>query len=267
MIDFQAITDSTFNYNFHTHTQFCDGRAPMSDMVQQAVACGMKHLGFSPHSPLTFETSCNMSRADVRDYLTELEDLREQYRGRIMLYAGMEIDYVDEFGPADRYYKTLPLDYRIGSVHFIRSMVNPAEYVDIDGRFERFKAKMHQYFNDDIEAVVRSFYAQSLKMVEAGGFDIIGHFDKIGHNAALFHEGIDEEPWYDKLVLNLFEAIMDHHYIVEINTKAFARDGRLFPAMKYMGMLKRYNAPVLINSDPLLINAGREEARKLFAAF
>ena len=269
MIDFRTIISSTTDYNFHTHTQYCDGRAPMTVMAAHAAECGMRYLGFSPHSPINFESPCNMSRADVGEYLDQVRRLKMEYDGKMEIFAGMEIDYTDEFGPSDSYFQHLPLDYRIGSIHFIPSKENPSQYIDIDGHFDRFKEKMHTYFDDDIEWVVRSFYNQSTKMVEAGGFDVMGHFDKIGHNASQFRAGIDDEPWYDKLVMDLFDAIMDHHYVVEINTKAYETYGRLFPSMKYWGMLKRYDVPVLVNSDahePTLINAGREATLRSFAA-
>jgi histidinol-phosphatase (PHP family) len=60
---------------------------------------------------------------------------------------------------------------------------------------------------------------------------------------------------------------MDYHYIVEINTKSWVPRNRFFPNLKYFGMLKKYNAPVVFNSDshyPTMIDAGREEAMKLY---
>lgn len=253
-------------YNFHSHTQFCDGHDLMEEFVKEAVAQGFNHYGFSPHAPVPFESPCNMSKDDVPAYLAEAARLREIYGDRISLYSSMEIDYTDVCGPADEYFSQLPLDYRIGSIHFLPSFVNPGEFVDIDGRFPNFKKRMALHFNNDIEAVVRSYFNQSLKMVEAGGFDIIGHFDKIGFNASLFQPNLDEEPWYDRLVMQLFEAIMDHHYIIEVNTKAWQMNNRFFPNLKYFGMLKKYNAPVVVNSDahyPTLINNGRPAALQL----
>ena len=94
----------------------------------------------------------------------------------------------------------------------------------------------------------------------------IGHFDKIGLNASLYSTGIDEQPWYDRLVINLLEAILDHGYIIEINTKAWQQHNRFFPNQKYFPLLKKYNAPIIVNSDahyPALIDSGRPEALQL----
>ena len=41
--------------------------------------------------------------------------------------------------------------------------------------------------------VVDTFYSHTLAMIEAGGFDMIGHFDKIGFNASYFQKGIEEK--------------------------------------------------------------------------
>lgn len=267
MFDFQAIIDRSDLYNFHTHTQFCDGHAPMEDFVKQAISLGFVALGFTPHSPIPFTTSCNMSYGSVQDYFREIERLKEKCGDRIALYVAMEVDYLDDFGPSTPYFHKIPLDYRIGSVHFIRSFENPAQYIDIDGSVERFKQNMDTYFNGDIERVVREFFKQSMAMVDKGGFEVIGHFDKIGFNASSYRPGLDQEPWYDRLVRDLLTNIMDHHLVIEINTKQWEKHARFFPDQKYFALLKRYHAPVIVSSDahyPALLNAGRDEALRLY---
>ena len=267
MFDTCRITRETDVYNLHTHTQYCDGHAPMEEFVTEAIELGFTHLGFTPHSPVSVESPVNMTRGQVQEYFDEMERLRRAYGDRINLYTSMEIDYVGVGdGPASDYFRQLPLDYRIGSVHFIPALNNPDEMVDIDGKFHGFKERMGKYFDHDIEYVVKTFYSQMMAMVDEGGFEIVGHMDKIGFNASQYRDGIDEEPWYDKLVIDLFENIMDHHMVIEINTKAWLQRNRFYPNLKYFGMLKRFNAPVVVNSDahyPTLLNSGRLEAIKL----
>ena len=265
MLDLKKLINTCSLYNLHSHTQFCDGNANMEDFVSAAVKSGFEDYGFSPHSPVLIDSPCNMKFSDVEIYLSEFNRLRGIYSDRINLYASMEIDYMGEgWGPSNEYFRTLHLDYRIGSVHFIPS---PYGYIDVDGRYSAFKEKMSRYFDNDIEHVVRSFYEQTMQMIEKGGFDIIGHFDKIGHNAGHFKENIECEDWYYKLIVRTLEAIKEHNLIVEINTKALADHKRLFPNLKYFEMLRKYEIPVLINSDahqPELINAGRSEAAGYF---
>lgn len=266
MVDFKKITQETNLYNFHSHSPYCDGKAPIERFIVEAIKSGFSHYGVSPHSPIPFPSPCNMDAAKVNEYLSEMECLKGIYGTKIHLYTSMEIDFLDNWGAFINYFQEMPLDYRISSVHFIPSF-NSADYVDIDGDFDNFKSKMNRYFNNDITRVVQSFYKQSIRMVEKGGFDIIGHFDKIGFNASLFAPGIDEEPWYIALVSTLIDAIMDNKLVVEINTKKWASDSRLFPSHHFFKQLKRYNAPVIFNSDshfPELINSGRFEAMEMY---
>lgn len=267
MVNFKSIIDSKCLYNFHSHTQFCDGHEVMEAFVKEAVCEGFEYYGFTPHSPIPFSTTCNMPKESVPAYINEFYRLKGLYGDRINLFCSMEIDYIDEdWGPNNEYFDNLDLDYKIGSIHFIPSFVNPQDYIDIDGKYDAFKVKMAQYFNNDIESVVRSFYRQSIKMIDAGGFDIIGHFDKIGHNGSHFRPGLEDEQWYQVLARETFDAIMDNSIIIEINTKAWQQHNRFFPNLAFWKWLKEYEVPVLINSDahyPTLINAGREEALRL----
>lgn len=263
-MDFDHIISTTREYNFHSHTQFCDGHATMEEFAREAVAQGMEHYGFTPHSPIPFESPCNMKESDVEVYMAEADRLSREYEGRIKLYKGMEIDYLGpQWGPAHPYFSSLGLDYNIGSVHFIPSAEG---YVDIDGHYDSFRVKMGRYFSNDIRHVVRSFYSQSVAMVEAGGFDILGHFDKIGHNASRFHPGIEDEPWYQEEVNNLIDLIIEKDLLIELNTKAWTDHQRLFPAPRYLPRLLKAGIRILVNSDahyPRLIDASRDYAFSL----
>ena len=98
-------------YNLHTHTQFCDGHAEMEQFVKAAIEHGIANLGFTPHSPLPFHTPCNMEKEAVDTYFTEIARLRKEYGEKLHIYASMEIDYLDEWGPDNNYFASLPLDY------------------------------------------------------------------------------------------------------------------------------------------------------------
>lgn len=267
MLNFSEITAHSRLYNFHSHTQFCDGRATMEEFAQAAVAAGFSDYGFSPHSPIPIESPCNMSKDNVEEYLAEVNRFKQLYRGKTHFYTSMEIDYLnDNWGPAHSYFSSIPLDYKIGSVHFIPT--RHGEFIDVDGKFENFKKKMSAFFDNDIRYVVETFYKQTLSMIYAGGFDIIGHFDKIARNANDFHPGIEDEAWYQQLVAQVIEAIRNKKFRIEINTKSYEEIGRFFPNVRYWPMLKKYEIPFVVNSDahyPDRINSGRMEAFALLS--
>lgn len=261
-MDLIRLTADSRLYNFHSHTQFCDGRATMEQFARAAVEARFAHYGFSPHSPLSIPSPCNMSVDDVKPYLDEVKRLQKIYADTpTQFYASMEIDYLnDEWGPAIDYFRNLPLDYRIGSVHFIPNQ--DGEFVDIDGSYSNFAIKMGRYFHDDIRYVVETFYNQSHKMIEAGGFDIIGHFDKIGHNAGHYRDGIESEAWYKSLVDGLIDHIIGSGLIVELNTKAWTDHHRMFPGERWLPALAKSGIGIVVNSDAHyteLINASRSD--------
>ncbi len=267
MIDFKHIISTTDKYNFHSHTQFCDGRAKMEVFVIEAINQGFTHLGFSPHSPIPLVSPCNMSIGDVPTYINEIKRLKNAYSHQIEIFASMEIDYLnDDWCASNDYFSSLPLDYKLSSIHFIPSLKDKSIFVDIDGSPVDFKRKMNEYFENDIRYVVTQFYNQTLKMIEKGGFDVICHFDKIANNANSFQNGIEDTEWYKKIVKDVFDSILDHKLVIEVNTKAFSEYQRFFPNQRYFNWLKDCNNTILINSDvhyPERINYGRCEAIKL----
>ena len=54
------------------------------------------------------------------EYLQEIKRLKQKYSDQLEIYAGLEIDYLDEtYNASIPYFQELPLDYRIGSIHFL----------------------------------------------------------------------------------------------------------------------------------------------------
>lgn len=234
-------------YTLHAHTQFCDGRNTMSEFAEKAASMGFTHYGFTPHSPLPIESSCNMSKSDVQPYFDEIERLRKLYP-RIRFFKAMEIDYLDDsWGPSNPYFADLDLDYAIGSVHFIPNQ--EGEYFDIDGRPDHFQKRLHESFHDDVRYVVDQYFRHSMDMLSAGGFQIIGHFDKIKHNAGTVEHGIERTEFYRTRVSDLIDAIIQSGVIVEINTKSWKEFGQLFPAQTHWRHLIQAGVNIIVNSD------------------
>lgn len=248
--------------NYHSHSLYCDGRAGMEDFVRFALSNGFTSYGFSSHAPLPFSTAWTMEWDCMDDYLAEFRRLKEKYAGRIELYVGLEIDYLnEESNPSIVRFRKLPLDYRIGSVHLLYN--DKGEVVDIDVPADVFRQIVDREFGGDLERVVRLYYARLRRMLELGGFDIVGHADKMHYNAACYRPGLLDEPWYDGLVRDYLAEIARRGYQVEINTKAYHSLGTFFPNERYFSYLHSLGVRVQVNSDshyPELINSGRPEA-------
>lgn len=255
--------------NYHSHCTFCDGRSTPEDFVKFAISHGFRAYGFSSHSPLPFETFWNMSKDDMPEYLTETDRLKKKYSDRLEIYTALEIDYLDEtYNPSIPYFQELPLDYRIGSIHFlpVSEHLSEENMVCIDGSFADYKASVERYFEGDIRKLVARYYDSTLKMIEAGGIDIVGHMDKIYMNGHKCEGFSFDAAWYQEPFRATLDLIAEKGLMVEINTKNLEKKQQLFPRKEYLGLLKEMNIPVMVNSDchyPDLVNDGREKAFKL----
>ncbi len=262
------IAEITDHYNFHSHTEFCDGHAMMKTMAASALDCGMEHYGFSPHSPIIIDSPCNMKREDVGAFLDEVDRIREEYAGKsspIAFYKGMEIDRLNhDNAPHIDYYQNLPLDYRIGSVHFVENQ--DGIFIDCDGGCQRFARNLAEYYRNDLRYVVEKYFESVLKMLEEGGFEILGHADKISANAFDADNRIEEYSWYEALIDDVVRLSKEKGVIVEVNTKAIRTRNRLFPAQKWLPKFVEADIPLIVNSDahdPAKIEEGRADTIKM----
>lgn len=261
------IVGRTDRYNFHSHTEFCDGHAPVAEITAAAYAEGFEVWGVSPHSPVFIDSPCNMRREDVGCYVDEVARLRDEYDGRMIVLPSMEIDYLGrDHGPHIDYYQRIPLDYRIGSVHFVPNQ--EGVLLDCDGSFSRFSSYLHDGFADDLRYVVEKYFEQVLTMLELGGFDMLGHFDKIIGNASQADSTLEEQGWYEALIRDVVRLAAESGAVVEINTKAIKSRGRFYPAERWWALLVEAGVTMAVNSDchdPALTDFGRRRALDILA--
>ena len=91
-----------------------------------------------------------MSKEDMPEYLQEIERLKHKYKDQIEIYVALEIDYLDEtYNASLPYFRELPLDYRIGSIHFLPASLPLLEknMVCIDGAFENYRLSLDQVYH------------------------------------------------------------------------------------------------------------------------
>lgn len=267
MIDIKEIVNKTDAYNLHAHTQFCDGRDTMENITAGAKEAGMQYFAFTPHSPLPIDSPCNMVEKDLEIFYRECDRLKDYYAGNMQLFKSLEIDFLSpEFGPHVDFMQRQPLDFRLGSVHFVPTQDGVP--LDCDGRFERFAHYLKEGYRGDLRYVVEKYFEQVLTMIEKGGFELLGHFDKIAGNAVQAWPALEDEGWYESLVDDVVSHVAGSDIVVEINTKAYADKGRFYPAERWWRKLIDAGVAVAIDSDAHWadkVTSGRDEALKKFA--
>ncbi len=111
--------------NYHTHTWRCNHADGMErEYVENAVAMGLKILGFSDHTPYIFPGSYyshfRMKLNQLDDYVATVLALRKQYQGVIDIPLGLELEYYPKLLPQLlSVLRDMPIDYLIMGQHFI----------------------------------------------------------------------------------------------------------------------------------------------------
>ena len=237
-------------YNFHTHSQFDDGKEPLESYVAAAIEKGFEAFGFSGHVPLPLNNYWSLPLKDYPDYVAEIRKLKVKYQNQIKLFLGLEIDYIpgvlEDF---DGWIKNTPLDYCIGSVHLVHEP-RSGDYWFIDGPAEGYFNGIEKLYGGDIRKAVTAFYEQSIEMVKTQPLHIIGHIDKVKmHNKERFFS--QSEPWYVHLMDGLLKAIKEKNVIVELNTRGVytGKTKEYFPSDFVLERCLHYDIPVMVNTD------------------
>lgn len=233
--------------NYHAHTNFCDGRMTMDEAADRAIQGGIKILGFSSHAPVPFISTWNMQTNRLHDYMVSVDNLKQRYSEKLVILKALEIDYIPGLVNPHSF-NLFGLDYTIGSVHFIDELSNGMPW-SFDGSTEDFLVGLNDIFKGDIKACVKRYFYLVREMLLLYPPTIVGHFDKIKmHNSAtnLFDE---RDDWYRSELENTLDVIKDCGAIVEINTKSFDRNMKLFPGIDLFASIKERAIPVTINSD------------------
>lgn len=250
-----------FLSNYHSHCSFCDGRSTMEDFVQFAIAKGIRKYGFSSHAPLPFLTSWTMVEDDFEDYEKEFYRLKTKYQGQIELYLGLEIDFIEGCSDTgNSFFSHKKLDYSIGSIHYL-DRIEENKYWTIDGPFEEFDKGLKLLYDGDIQFATLAFFRATEQMIQQGGFDIIGHIDKITYHGRHYSDFDIQSSWYRNAFTKILEMIKAKGIMLEINTKSLLDHGITYPHQNFYGLIKELEIPIMINSDchyPHLITAGFE---------
>ncbi len=230
--------------NCHTHTIYCDGKNTAREMIEAAIEKGFHSLGFSGHSPMNYENEWGMKKEKVNDYLTEIHSLKEEYKNKIDILCGIEvdIDYCDV--------ELSDFDFTIGSVHQFH---NEDKIYEIDLSNDKLKEAVEDIFDGDVYKMCDAYFNLVADFICRHNFDIVGHFDlltKFNEKTPLIDES---NPDYQKSALRAIDKILSHNkeILFEVNTGAMYRKGnkKPYPAPFIMKHLNEKGAKITITSD------------------
>ena len=141
--------------NYHTHTPRCNHAwGTEAEYVEKALEAGLQILGFSDHTPYVFPgeyySHFRMRPEELGDYADAVLAVREQYRGRIEIPLGLELEYYsDQFPLLLPLLKEQPLDYLILGQHCLGNEVNDW----YSGRATADRRHLERYCDQAIDAM------------------------------------------------------------------------------------------------------------------
>ncbi|MBV1758247.1 MAG: histidinol-phosphatase HisJ [Dethiosulfatibacter sp.] len=238
-------------FNYHSHTNYCDGFCAAEDMIKSAIEQGLRYYGVSSHAPLPFDTDWIMKDSDLDQYIEEILRLKEKYKDKISVLVGLEVDYLPDFEMLTKKDDLISgIDYIIGSVHFLGKLKDTTRWtVDYD-KLELEKG-IKESFNGNTKTAIKTYYKLIGDMAETMKPDIIAHLDLIKKNNSDNYFFDESETWYVETVKNCLERISKTSSIIEINTGGVARGymTEFYPSDWILKEVLDMKIPVTISSD------------------
>ena len=173
-----------------------------------------------------------MEPGETETYIKLLEKMREEYKDRIDVKVGFEVDYplFDTF--EKKYYSDSRIDFLIGSCHFIGEW--PFDHLSYIDEFEI----------RDTNEVYAEYYSILSAIVKSKHFNIIGHFDivkKFGYRATRD---------FTQTIEDLASSMAKNDIAAEINTSGLLKPvEEIYPSDQIIGIFFNCNTPITLGSD------------------
>lgn len=220
--------------NLHTHTYRC-GHAHGEDReyIENAIKNGIEVLGFSDHAPFAFppdgyESPHRVPMALAKDYIDSLTALREEYKGRIEIKIGFEMEYYPAY--FDRMLKTVKevgAEYIIMGEHYLRNELP-----------EKRNAMSSRFVNEEKD--VRDYADAVCEGIATGVFTYVAHPDMVLYDI--------NDPIYSSEMRRICEASKKYNTPLEINLQG-VRLNRQYPNEVFWRLAGEVGCDVVIGSD------------------
>lgn len=231
----------SYKQNLHIHSTYGDGKDTPKEMIEKAIERKFDSIGFSEHSYMSFSSypyQMNPNKTEI--YKGEIRELKEQYRNKIDIFCGLELEFYSDVDTED-------FDYVIGSVH----------YLDFDGKilpfdrsFEETKAYIENNFGGNGMAFAEKYFETVARLPEKHP-DIIGHFDLLAKNNEKKDFFDSDSKKYLDLGCEAIRSLKGKIPLFEVNTGAISRGYRTtpYPQKEFLKEFNRLGFGAVITSD------------------
>ena len=217
--------------NLHTHTVRC-GHASGTDReyIEAAIAAGYREIGFSDHSYLKLdEYAAGIFCPDEKtaeDYVRSIRALREEYKDRITIHLGMEMEYVGKcFDEMLAYYRDLGIEYFILGQHIAYRDDGSEVYAGMP--------------NDSLRSFDR-YMDDCLEGMSTGAFTYLAHPDLLKYTG-------DRTVYRDRAAA-FAEKLVGNQVQLEYNRLGFF-ETRNYPDPDFWPLVSELDIPVIWGLD------------------
>ena len=237
--------------NYHTHTAYCDGNSTAGDYAEYAISAGFHSIGFSGHGFVPFEeVYYGMNPETEARYRNTIISLKNQYRGRLDIYLGLENDSVN-MHPREKY------DYTIGSVH---NILCGGRYYSVDSMAEIVSSLIAREFDGDGLAFAEAYFGAVRAFASENRADILGHIDLVRRFNTSVEKGAADGGYkffdensarYRRAAEAALEQAVRSGYIIEVSTGPLKKkiSKETYPSDFLLKYARSLGARVMVNSD------------------
>lgn len=217
--------------NYHTHTPRCNHAwGSEAEYAECALEAGLQILGFSDHSPYvfpgTYYSHFRMRPELLEDYVNTVLALREQYRGKLEIPLGLELEYYPSLLPQLLpLLKDQPLDYLILGQHCLGNEVND----HYSGRATADKRHLERYCDQTIDAM------------HSGLFTYFAHPDLLNYVG-------DDDKFYRSQVRRICAEAKQCGIPLEINLLGML-EHKHYPNDRFWEVAAEENCDVILGRD------------------
>ena len=161
-------------HNYHTHTTRCNHASGKDhEYVEQAIAGGLKTLGFSDHAPYLFPDgqypSTHRMRVDeLFEYAEGVRSLAKEYQKDIRILCGFELEYYPDYHAEEKaFLEQVKPDYLILGQHFV-------------GNEYSFIPSSRALAGNDLGLI--AYVSQAIAGLATGDFLYLAHPDLAGYS-------------------------------------------------------------------------------------
>lgn len=212
--------------NYHGHTMHCKhGVGTTREHIEAAIKYGLKEVAITEHVPIKNTHLSRIDYADFDAFITELNQLKVEYKDKIKVLSGLECEYIPS----------------IFNQHLELKDKYDIDFLVLGHHFSNLSQPGHYYFDTSNYEMVDEYIEYTIAGIKSGHFSIFAHPD-------VFLNKLPFDEYLHTKSIELLDACSNSSIAVEINGNGL-RNNKGYPNRKFWELAATYDLTFVINAD------------------